>query len=237
MNIKGSYGQYCPLAMSAEFLCQRWTMLILREIIFGSSTFNDIARGVPRMSRTLLSNRLKELVKVGVIDRHERKTGGRIEYKFTKAGEALKPVVFSMGEWGQQWLQSKPSLENIDVNLLMWDIRRNTNPLPQLPDPFIVHIFLTDVPDKKADHWLVYENGEVDLCHIDTGFDVNVTIEVSIQKLTEIWMGWVNFDKAIKDRTMIIEGPNQYTSIARDWLGQSTVAHLAKNAPELQINY
>ena len=237
MNIKGSYGQYCPLAMSAEFLCQRWTMLILREIIFGSNTFNDIARGVPRMSRTLLSNRLKELVEIGVIHRHEKKAGGHIEYNFTKAGEALKPVVFSMGEWGQQWLQAKPSLENIDVNLLMWDIRRNTNPLPQLPDPFIVHIFLTDVPDKKADHWLVYENGEVDLCHIDTGFDVNVTIEVSIQKLTEIWMGWVNFDKAIKDQTMIIEGPNQYTSIARDCLGQSTVAHLAKNAPELQINY
>ena len=237
MNTKGSYGQYCPLAMSSEFLCQRWTMLILRELFFGSNTFNDISRGVPRMSRTLLSNRLKELVHIGVIQRHEKSAVGHIEYNFTKAGEALKPVVFSMAQWGQEWLQSEPSVEKVDVSLLMWDIRRNTSPLPDLPDPFIVHIFLTDVSDKKADHWLVYEDGEVDLCYIDLGFKVDVRIEVGIKKLTKIWMGWENFDDAVSDGSMIIEGPKKFTDITKDWLGQSTVAHIGKVPDELQLNY
>lgn len=237
MNMKGSYGQYCPLAMSAEFLCQRWTMLILREIFFDSNSFNDIARGVPRMSRTLLSNRLKELVEIGVITRQEKCAGGHIEYKFTEAGEALKPIVFSMAEWGQEWLQSEPSVEKIDVSLLMWDIRRNTKPLAILPNPFIVHIFLTDVEDKKSDHWLVYEDGEVDLCYIDKGFDVNVKVEVSIKKLTKIWMGWDDFEQAIEQGSLIIEGPKQHIKIAKDWFGQSTVAHIAKKPPEQQINY
>lgn len=237
MNFKGSYGQYCPLAMSAEFLCQRWTMLILREIIFGSNTFNDIARGVPRMSRTLLSNRLKELIQIGILSRHEKRSGGHIEYNFTEAGHALKPVVFSMAEWGQEWLQTEPSVDKVDVSLLMWDIRRNTVPLPDLPDPFIVHIFLTDVSDKKADHWLVYEDGEVDLCYINTGFEVDVKIEVGIKKLTKIWMGWDDFDQAISDGSMIIEGAKKYCAIAKDWLGQSTVAHIEKTSMEQQLNY
>ena len=199
MNIKGSYGQYCPLAMSAEFLCQRWTMLILRELFFGSNSFNDISRGVPRMSRTLLSNRLKDLVEIGVITRQEKSAGGHIEYNFTEAGQALKPVVFGMAEWGQEWLEVEPSVDKVDVSLLMWDIRRNAKPLASLPNPFIVHIFLTDVADKKSDHWLVYEDGEVDLCYINMGFSVNVKVEVSIKKLTKIWMGWEDFDQAIED--------------------------------------
>ena len=96
MNTRGIFGQYCPLAMSTEFLCQRWTMLILREVFFGSETFNDIARGVPRMSRTLLSNRLKELAEIGILERNEKKASGHVNYSFTKAGQALEPVVMSM---------------------------------------------------------------------------------------------------------------------------------------------
>ena len=237
MYIKGSYGQYCPLAMSAEFLCQRWTMLILREIFFGSNSFNDISLGVPRMSRTLLSNRLKELIEIGIIMRQEKSSGGHIEYNFTEAGKALKPVVFGMAEWGQEWLQSEPSVEKIDVNLLMCDIRRNTKPLASLPNPFIVHIFLTDVTDTKCDHWLVYENGEVDLCHINMNFNVNVKIEVSVKKLTKIWMGWDDFDQAVDEGSIILKGPLEHIRIAKDWLGQSTVAHIAKKSAEQQINY
>ncbi|HPF45317.1 MAG TPA: helix-turn-helix domain-containing protein [Emcibacteraceae bacterium] len=237
MKYKGSYGQYCPLAMSAEFLCQRWTMLILRELFFGSNTFNDIARGVPRMSRTLLSNRLKELAEIGIIKRHKKSAGGQIVYILTDAGQALKPVVFSMAEWGQEWLKTEPSVDKVDVSLLMWDIRRNSKPLSTLPNPFIVHIFLTDVMDNKSDHWLVYEDGEVDLCYIDLGFKVDVKIEVGIKKLAKVWMGWDDFDQAIKDRSMIIEGPQKLVKIAKEWFGQSSVAQIAKRPKEMQINY
>ena len=228
MSIKNHYGQYCPLAMSAEFLCNKWTMLLLREFLFGSKNFNDLSRGVPRMSRTLLSARLKELVEIGLITRTEKGSKNQVEYKLTEAGKALEPVVMSMANWGQQWLAIEPSLENIDANLLMWDIRRNTVPLQGLPDPFIVHILLTDIPDNKSNHWLVYENGNVDLCHIDKGFNVNVAIEVDAVKLTKIWMGWEGFQDAIDNEDIVLRGPKEYTNLTLKWFGQSTVAHISK---------
>ena len=186
MTTKGIFGQYCPFAMSTVFRCQRWTMLILREVFFGSSTFNDIARGVPRMSRTLLSNRLKELVEIGILNKNKKKVSGLTNYSFTKAGLALKPVIMAMACWGQEWLQIEPSIEKVDVDFLMWDIRRNVNLLPQLPDPFIAHFFLLGVPENKANHWLVCEQGEIDLCHIDKGFRNDVEIEVDVKTLTKV---------------------------------------------------
>ncbi|WP_339673169.1 helix-turn-helix domain-containing protein [Dasania marina] len=235
MNSKIRYGQYCPLAMSAEFLCNRWTVLIFRELLFGSSAFNDICRGVPRMSRTLLSNRLKELIEIGLITHHKKQVGGHAEYLLTDAGKALETVVFSMAQWGQEWLKIEPSVEDVDVDLLMWDIRRNTKPLAELPNPFIVHFFLTDVPDNKSEHWLVYEDGEVDLCHIDQDFASNVIIEVAVKKLTKVWMGWEDFEAAKKSGSLKLKGPKKYTDIALSWLGQSSVAHIKKQARELRV--
>jgi len=232
-NKQGQYGQYCPLAMSAEFLCNRWTMLVLRELLFGSTGFNDISRGVPRMSRTLLSNRLKELVERGVIVRQQKQVISQIHYKLTEAGLALGPVVFSMAHWGQQWLEIEPSIKNVDVGFLMWDIRRNTVLLPELPNPFIVEFFLNDVVENKSNHWLIFEDDKVDLCHIDHGFEADVFIEVSAKKLTKVWMGWESFEQAIKDNSLKIKGPEKYTKLAVKWLGQSSVADV-KKLPECQ---
>lgn len=237
MNTRGIFGQYCPLAMSTEFLCQRWTMLILREVFFGSETFNDIARGVPRMSRTLLSNRLKELAEIGILERNEKKASGHVNYSFTKAGQALEPVVMSMANWGQKWLQIEPSIEKIDVDFLMWDIRRNTNLLPELPDPFIAHFFLLGVPENKANHWLVCEQGETDLCHIDKGFRNDIEIEVDVKTLTKVWMGWTNFEAAVENGDLIIEGPKKLTKITQQWLGHSSVASTKKADLKDRINY
>lgn len=230
-----SYGQYCPLAMASEFLCNRWTLLIFRELLFGSTNFNDISRGVPRMSRTLLSTRLKELVQIGLITRHEKRSTGQIEYILTQAGQALEPIVFTMASWGQEWLETKPSLENIDASFLMWDIRRNMNIHPVLPDPFIVYFFLTDVAENKSEHWLIFENNEIDLCYINRGFSVDVKIEVSARKLTRIWMGWDDFDLAIKDKLLRLSGNKEYTDIAALWLGSSSIAHIKKRDKKLQV--
>ena len=230
-----SYGQYCPLAMASEFLCNRWTLLIFRELLFGSTNFNDISRGVPRMSRTLLSTRLKELAHIGLIIRHEKRSTGQIEYALTQAGQALEPIVYSMACWGQEWLETEPSLENLDASFLMWDIRRNINIHPVLPDPFIVHFFLTDVAENKSEHWLIFENNEIDLCYINRGFSVDVKIEVSARKLTRIWMGWGDFDLAIKDKLLRLSGNKEYTDIAALWLGSSSVAHIKKRDEQLQV--
>ena len=230
-----SYGQYCPLAMASEFLCNRWTLLIFRELLFGSTNFNDISRGVPRMSRTLLSTRLKELVQIGLITRHEKRSTGQIEYILTQAGQALEPIVFTMASWGQEWLETEPSLENIDASFLMWDIRRNMNIHPVLPDPFIVYFFLTDVAENKSEHWLIFENNEIDLCYINRGFSVDVKVEVSARKLTRIWMGWDDFDLAIKDKLLRLSGNKEYTDIAALWLGSSSIAHIKKRDKKLQV--
>src|SRR5262245_24228973 len=121
---QGSYKQFCPVAMAAEVLCTRWTVVLLREMIAGSTRFNDLRRGVPRMSPALLSQRLKELEEAGVIIR--KTTGGDAgEYHLTAAGKELEPIVEAFGVWGQRWVQKDLSLQNLDATLLMWDMRRN----------------------------------------------------------------------------------------------------------------
>src|SRR5262249_14338581 len=128
---QGSYKQFCPVAMAAEVLCTRWTIVLLREMIAGSTRFHDLPRGVPRMSPALLSQRLKELENAGVIERTaSSREPGVTEYHLTKAGAELKPVVEAIGMWGQRWVESELSLQHLDVSLLMWDMRRGLNPTP-----------------------------------------------------------------------------------------------------------
>jgi DNA-binding HxlR family transcriptional regulator len=125
---RGSYGQFCPVAMAAEIFCNRWTALVLRELLCGTTRFNDLRRGVPRMSPTLLSKRLKELEVAGVITATTTNQPGVMDYRPTEAGEDLRPIIMSLGFWGQRWVESTLSLKNLDPGLLMWDMRRNLQP-------------------------------------------------------------------------------------------------------------
>ena len=136
------YKQFCPLAMAAEVLCTRWTMVLMRELMAGSTRFNDLRRGVPKMSPTLLSQRLKELEQSGIVERRALQSEkGVFEYRLTEAGRDIGPVVEAMGFWGQKWVESELSLKNLDPSLLMWDMRRNPNPEP-LPKTRTVIQFL-----------------------------------------------------------------------------------------------
>src|ERR1700755_119337 len=128
----GSYRQFCPVAMAAEILCTRWTIVLLRELMAGSTRFNELRRGVPRMSPALLSRRLKELEESGIVARAPASASGVFEYHLTEAGHELKPLVEAFGIWGQRRIESRLSLQNLDSDLLMWDMRRslNVSPLP-----------------------------------------------------------------------------------------------------------
>ncbi|MFK7956332.1 MAG: winged helix-turn-helix transcriptional regulator [Lysobacterales bacterium] len=232
---KAGYGQYCPLSMAAEFLCTRWTLLILREMTFGAQTFNHISRGVPRMSRTLLSKRLKELIAIGLVS-NERSNKDQSAYQLTPAGKALRPVIFSIADWSQEWLRSEPSLENVDADLLLWNIRRHAKAHPSLPRSFVVHFSLSDQPTKRRDSWLLFENDQVDLCIIDRNFDVDVEIACTAAVLTSIWMGWSNLDEEVKTGRLSLNGPRKYTCLAEHWLGHSRLASIEKQPPKLQIN-
>ncbi len=228
------YGQFCPLAMAAEILCNRWTMLIFRELLEGSTGFNEICRGVPLMSRSLLTHRLRELVAVGLIEKENSGSGKQIHYRLTPAGNALGNVVRTMAEWGQEWIDVEPSLQDVDTTFLMWDVRRRVRPLPHFPNRLVVRFYFPDAPEKKREHWLIFEQGEVDLCYVDPGYEVDVHVEAGVKTMTKVWMGWEDFSAALRRGDLSIDGPQKLTRDARTWLGLSTLAEVRKRPSSMR---
>lgn len=227
---QSGYKQFCPVAMAAELLCTRWTMVLLRELVAGTTRFNDLRRGVSKMSPTLLSQRLKELEAAGVVERKEiRSEKGVFEYRMTESGKDLRAVVEAMGIWGQKWIEARQSLKNLDPSLLMWDMRRHLNPSP-LPDRRTVIQFLyRELPASKRFWWLVVEpRGEVDLCWSDPGFDVDLYVSTDLRTMTAIWMG---FTTVAKERENIaLTGDRDIASKMQTWLGLSPFAVEPKRA-------
>ena len=221
---QGSYRQFCPVAMAAEIICSRWTALVLRELLCGSTRFNDIRRGLPRMSPSLLSKRLKELVEAGVIA--ERKTGpsGSMEYRLTEAGEELRGVIMSLGVWGQRWVESSLSLKNLDPSLLMWDMRRSIVP-SSLPDRrCTIRFRYPELAPVRQSYWLVIERGEVDVCSVDPGHEVDLYIDGSLHSMTAVWMGVATLKGEIDNGRITVTGDKQIARSMHEWLGFSAFA-------------
>jgi len=235
MKKRPSYGQYCPLSMAAEILGTRWTLLLLRELLEGSTQFNDIARGVPLMSRSMLSQRLKDLESAGLITRHPEGRGRPTRYRLTEAGAALGPIVRTVAEWGQEWIDTEPSLEDVDTDFLMWDVRRNLSLPDNIANRFTLHFHFPDGPDGKTDHWLVVEKGEIDVCYIDPGHDVDVRIEASAKDFTRVWMGWLPLSKAQDDGLFTVDGPPRFVRDVQKWLGLSSVSKIQKQSAEKRV--
>lgn len=229
------YAQYCPLAQAAEILCKRWTMLILRELSFGYSSFNDISRGVPRMSRSLLSSRLKDLAHSGVIEKTKSPNNPHAQYILTPSGSALTEIVRSVAGWGQEWLEIEYALETLDSDHLMWNIRYSAKQHPKLPSPFIVHFFLNDRAENRQNHWLIFDDDEVGLCIIDQNFDVDVQIDVAATTLAKIYMGWSDLEDEIQTNRFKVFGDEKYIKILPEWLGRSGLAHIQKKPTAQQV--
>ncbi|QPZ90994.1 winged helix-turn-helix transcriptional regulator [Thioclava electrotropha] len=218
-----SYFQFCPVAMAAEILCTRWTMVLVRELVAGSTRFNDIRRGVPRMSRTLLAQRLRELEAAGIVERHPVEGTQAVDYLLTDAGEDLLPLVEAFGIWGQKWVESEPSLERLDVSLLMWDMRRNLDPSPLPPGRTILNFHFPELAASKSSWWLIVEaSGDVDLCQVDPGFDVDLFVTTDLRTMTEIWMGLTTVSKAARKLDLI--GSRDVVASMQKWLGLSPFA-------------
>jgi DNA-binding HxlR family transcriptional regulator len=224
------YKQFCPVAMASELLCTRWTMVLLRELVAGSTRFNDLRRGVPKMSPTLLSQRLKELEAAGVIERRALKSEkGVFEYRMTEAGKDLGPIVEAMGFWGQKWVEARRSLKNLDPSLLMWDMRRNLDPSPLPEGRTVIQFLYSELPASKRSWWLVVEkDGEVDLCWSDPGFDIDLYVSTDLRTMTAIWMGLTT---VVKEREKIIfTGDQGIAKKMQTWLGLSPFAIERKRA-------
>ena len=219
--MRKGYGQFCPVAKAAEVLGDRWNPLVLREMLYGNRYFNDISRGVPLMSRALLVQRLKELEKLGIVVSHEKETGQGHEYVLTPAGEALRPIIEAMGVWAQQWGSEQIAPEDLDDALLMWGMRRRIN-LEAVPaQKMVIQLNfrgLTQGRKTQSSWWLVIEDGEVDVCQKDPGFEVNVLIEADLSVFTHIWMGYEPLNPALKQGTVCFEGDRDLVRQIPTWL-------------------
>ena len=225
-----SYGQFCPVAMAAEVLCTRWTMLLLREMVAGSTRFNELRRGVARMSPALLSKRLKELEEAEIIARVPTRDGGHA-YHLTEAGRDVAAIVEAMGVWGQRWVQSEPSLRNLDPGLLMWDMRRNLDPTPMPERRCVIQFLYPEQPAAKRRWWLIVEPGqEVDLCSIDPGFDVDLRVVTDLRTMTAIWMGLSTIRAESERGRVQADGEPALARSMRGWLGLSPFAGEPKRA-------
>lgn len=221
----GGYGQFCPVSMASEILCSRWTTLIIRELLSGTTRFNDLRRGVPRMSPALLSKRLKDLEKAGVI---ERKNGGVAEYRLTPAGEDLRGIIMGLGFWGTRWVESQLSLRNLDPSLLMWDMRRNLNPEPLPPRRCTIQFQYPELSAKQQNWWLVIDDGKVDLCNFDPGFDLDLMVRSSLRSMTAIWMGLAKVRAEIDAGSLELDGDPSIARSMQQWLGLSPFASAAR---------
>lgn len=225
-----TYGQFCPVAMAAEILCTRWTIVLVRELAAGSTRFNDLRRGLPRMSPALLSQRLKDLEAAGIVHRAPvARESGVFDYRLTRAGQELAPVVEAFGIWGKRWIDGELSLEQLDVQLLMWDMRRGLV-LDPMPDrKTIVQFRYTDLPADRRSWWLVVDPGtETQLCSVDPGHDVDLYASTDLRTMTAIWMGYDRVADAVDERRLILTGEEELIGSIESWLGLSP---FAKTAP------
>ncbi len=217
----GSYGQFCPVAMAAETLCTRWTMVLVREMVAGSTRFNDLRRGVPRMSPSLLSQRLNELEVAGIVTRTVIPNEPSVhEYRLTEAGRDLQSVVEAFGVWGQKWIETQATLKNLDPSLLMWDMRRNLNPEPLPIRRTVVNFRYPELTEARQNWWLVVDpEAAVDLCSSDPGYDVDLWVTTDLRTMTAIWMGLLVISDA--GDAIHFDGNAEIARTMQTWLGLS----------------
>jgi DNA-binding HxlR family transcriptional regulator len=218
------YGQFCPVAKATEVLGEKWTPLIIRELITDEQSFNNLRKGVPLMSPSLLSSRLKSLEHAGVIERN--KTDKGVIYSLTDAGKELGPIIERLGIWGQRWVRSDLSKKDLDPSLLMWDAHRRID-TSYFPDERTVLRFeFVDYPSKFRLWWLVVTNDEVDICLKDPGHEVNLFIQGTLKTMTQIWIGDLSLNKARRDKLLHLAGDAALRKSMSSWIGRSSLAHI-----------
>ena len=216
-----TYGQFCPVAVASQVFAERWTPIILRELLSGSHRFNDIRKGMPLISRTLLAQRLRELEDAGVITSRPLRDGRGHEYQLTKAGEALRDVVDRLGEWGQKWANWQFAPENLEVSLLMWAMK-NGIAMDRLPDRRVVVRFdFRGIPARfrhQRTWWLVLARDGVDLCYQDPGHAVDLEVDADLVALGRVWTGHLTFAQAQRAGGVRIEGDRELARAFPTWL-------------------
>ncbi len=218
-----SYGQFCPVAKAAEVFCQRWTALILRNITWGAHRFSDIQRGVPMMSPTLLSQRLKQLEQEGIVER--RADGRAVSYFLTLAGREFTPVIEAMGAWGQRWARRELEDGEVDMDLLLWGIERGAR-ADAFGDRGVVRIEFTDQPAHKSLWWFLCEDGRCQLCVDDPGGETDLHLAATVADLIRVYRGDMPLRAALADGRLEAIGGYEAREALPVWLNLSALASI-----------
>jgi len=224
------YGQFCPVAKAAEIFAERWTPLVLRELVCGSHRFNDLHRGVPLMSRSLLAQRLRRLEAAGIVERRPGGEGQSSDYYLTPAGEEFRPVIDAMGRWGQRWSRRFDPAD-LDPALLVWDMQRNLNREHLPPRRVVMQMEFRGVPRRHhacCRLWLIIEQQTIDVCLKDPGFDVELFVQADLAALTKVWMGDLPLTDALRSGAVELDGKPQLVRMFSSWLGLSIFASVPR---------
>jgi DNA-binding HxlR family transcriptional regulator len=221
-----SYGQFCPVAKAAEVFCERWTPLILRDLAFGATRFAELQRGVPLASPTLLSHRLKQLEKEGIVERRKSASGRSWTYHLTPAGEDLTPLVLALGEWGQKWSRRELARHEIDLGLLLWALERGARPEAFECGRTVVQLTFTDQIDKKRYWWFLNEAGRCELCLKPPARDVDLFLEATLPDMIYLWRGDLSLPRALDSGRLRVHGTSAAQRGLGRWLGISPLAHV-----------
>jgi len=219
-NTKNISGSLCPAMASADILGDKWTLLLLREMFLGTTRFGRFQKAIPRMSPSILSKRLKTLEAADIIVRKAAPSGQAAEYKLTRSGRELGPIVENMAVWGMRWRKRSIAAQDCDVGGFMWDFHRTLN-TAGLPDgETVILVQISDRTDLNT-WWVIANDDAVDLCVDDPGHDVDVYLTATLANLIALWLGDVGVQSAVDDRSIYLDGPRHLLNTAHDWMAQS----------------
>ena len=235
MSTINSYFQFCPVARAAEIVASRWTPILLRELLAGSTKFNELRIGMSRMSPSLLSKRLNELEDAGIIRKKKPRSGKGYEYFITDIGKELMPFVMALGVWGQKYVIQELAKHELDPGLLMWDIHRRigVHCFPSKGST-VVQFYLNDAPASRRTWWLIIKDGSVDLCAQSPGMNINLEVESCVKVLTDVWRGSLSIKEARNQHLLHMKGDSKLIRTFEEWFLLSPFVSAAKVSTKAQ---
>lgn len=219
---KAGYGQYCPISRALDVLGERWTLLVVRDLLVGTTRFNELARGLPGLSRSLLARRLRQLERAGIVER------SGTEYLLTEAGRGLEPIVFGLGAWGARFTFGDPEPGELDAALLVWWMhgRLDTSGLPGKR-----HVLEIRFRDDRRPFWIVIESGAPSVCQVDPGFPTDATLTTDVSSLYQVWLGRLRLEDAVRSGRLSFEGAGPLARRMPSVLRLSPMAEAVRAAP------
>ena len=219
------YGQFCPIAKASEIVGEKWTVLIIRELLMGARRFSDLQRGLGTISPTLLTRRLVHLQDRGMLIRKKVQGQKGYEYVPTASCQSLLPIILALGDWGMQWARANLTTKDYDVDLLMLYLQRSIKNEKLPRGETVIRFKFTDM-EEKADWWLLVGSDGTDICDRDPGRDVDIFFTTTVKTMADIWMGETTYRRAMSDDALSVVGPSALVNNVSNWMNNSIFTEL-----------